>query len=406
MPATDLPDTEHSPSRKVTRLPIISVDDHVLEPPNLWTDRLPRALAETGPRVVREQCTYRDAAGSERNTVADVWLYEDDRVPITQIHASAGVPRAELDGRPITFDDILPGCYEPAARLADMDRDNVEVSLCFPNLFVRFCGQRFVGARDEELALLCVRAYNDFLVEDWMEGSGGRLLGAAIAPLWDPMLAAAEVERIAARGLPAVCFSELPTKLNLPSLYSGEWEPFLSVCADTSTLVCVHIGSSSTGMTSSEDAPILINRFNHYCTSSLSLSDWIVSGVFVRHPNLKVLFAETQAGWIPYLLGRMDATWRRGVEFLERSWQLPEPPSSYMYDHFFACITEDPAAIDFIDRYGADNICFETDYPHPDSSWPNSMALAEELFGHLSEEQFTKITRTNAMRSLGLTDGI
>ena len=117
-----------------------------------------------------------------------------------------------------------------------MDTNWTQASLCFPN-FPRFCGQTFLEASDRELALLCVRAYNDWMVEEWCGASDGRLVPLCLVPLWDPQLAAAEVERNAARGVRAVCFSEIPAYLGLPSIHSGEWDPFFAACEATGTVL-------------------------------------------------------------------------------------------------------------------------------------------------------------------------
>ncbi|MCU1344898.1 MAG: amidohydrolase 2, partial [Acidimicrobiia bacterium] len=249
-------------SPAVARIPnIVSVDDHIVEPPTLWQDRLPQKHREAGPRVVRERVGYWGAPAVEGDPVArwsDVWHYDGIRVPTLRIYASAGLEVAVTDGNVdlwesdaigMTYDEMRPGCYEPQACLADMDLNGVDASLGFPNLIMRFCGQLFLDAPDKALALLCVQAYNDWLSEDWERVGGGRLIGATIVPLWDAELAAAEVRRNAARGAKAVCFSEIPAWLGLPSLHCGYWDPFFAACNDTGMLIAIHIGSSSSSHT-------------------------------------------------------------------------------------------------------------------------------------------------------------
>jgi len=111
-----------------------------------------------------------------------------------------------------------------------MDVAGIEASACFPNMFVRFCGQRFLFAHDKELALLCVRAYNDFQLDEWCAGSNGRLIPLGILPLWDVDLCVAEIERVARLGMRAICFSELPANLDLPSIHSGHWDRLFAAC--------------------------------------------------------------------------------------------------------------------------------------------------------------------------------
>lgn len=374
---------------------MVSVDDHIVEPADLWSSRLAQKYQEVWPHVVRERVPSRINPGAEK--WADVWYYEQARVEILRGFAAVGYSKGELDAEPMTYDEMRPGCYEVAPRLADMDLDGIEASVCFPNAFVRFCGQRFLEAADRELALQCVQIYNDWLAEEWQQPSEGRLFGSGIIPLWDSTLAAAEVRRNAERGLTSVCFSEIPARLGLPSMYGGYWEPFLAACEETGTVINVHIGSSSVVHTTSDDAPLGVRISNHFGNSSFSLTDWLVSGAFVRYPNLKVALSEGQAGWIPYLMSRLDGLWEGQAPFLGFN-SLPKPPSSYLAGHVFACVFDDPAGMRLIDQIGEDSLCFEADYPHNDGSWPESRAAAGALTASLTQEQAAKLLRTNGAK--------
>jgi predicted TIM-barrel fold metal-dependent hydrolase len=392
---------------------LVSVDDHVVEPPTLWAERLSNGDRETGPRVERMRiadAVQESLAGvyhalqidDRSDGWIDIWCYEDVRFPMMRSYAAPGLT-GDVEVIPITYDDLRVGCYEPEMRLADMSTDGVDVSLCFPNIFVRFCGQRFLEAKDKELAARCVSAYNDWLTDEWTASSSGRLHGAYIVPLWDPQLAAREVERVGADAR-VVCFSEIPSRLGLPSIYSGEWDPLFAACDANDVLVAMHIGSSSTQPTSSDDAPGLLKLTNNYTNSSLSLSDWLLSGIFERFPGLRIAFAEAQAGWIPYLITHLDRGWERGDPYLysERVPRTPHPPSRYLAEHVFVCVYDDPIAMDHLDLIGVDNVCFETDYPHPDGSWPNSRSVAARQTEKLSPELRDKVLRHNGLRMLGL----
>src|SRR3954470_24166051 len=208
---------------------IISVDDHVVEPAHLWQTWLPERFRAAGPHVERRGIgTMRHIGGGKYEQTfdddgpkADCWVYED-LVYINKRHVAAvGFDRDDMTMSPITYDEMRPGCYDPKARVEDMEINHVEASLSFPT-FPRFCGQTFLEAKDRELAEACVYAYNDWMVEEWCGDSGGRLVPLIIVPLWDAELAAAEVRRNAARGVRAVCFSEIPPHLGLPSIHSGE----------------------------------------------------------------------------------------------------------------------------------------------------------------------------------------
>src|SRR3954451_4740605 len=164
-----------------------------------------------------------------------------------------------------------------------MEMNHVEASLSFPS-FPRYCGQTFLEASDRELAAACVTAYNDWMVDEWCGDSGGRLVALIIVPLWDAELAAAEVRRNAARGVRAVCFSEIPPHLGLPSIHTGFWDPFFEACQETSTVVCMHIGSPSRMPATSGDAPVAVAASLSFNNAMASLADFLFSGVLIKFP--------------------------------------------------------------------------------------------------------------------------
>jgi predicted TIM-barrel fold metal-dependent hydrolase len=390
---------------------IISVDDHVVEPPHVWERWLPTRFADRAPRVERRgigSMKHRGGGTYEQTfdpdgPPADVWLFED-LVYVHKRHVAAvGFDRDDMTMSPITYDEMRPGCYDPKARVEDNDLNWVDASLCFPT-FPRFCGQTFTEATtDRDLGLACVRAYNDWMVEEWCGDSGGRLIPLCLVPLWDAELAAAEVRRNAERGVRAVAFSEIPAALGLPSIHSGAWEPFFAACADTSTVVCMHIGSSSNMPATSPDAPTAVAATLSFNNAMASLSDFLFSGVLVRHPELRLAYSEGQIGWIPYVLERADDVWQE-----HRAWAgvrdlVPEPPSTYYYRQVFGCFFRDRHGIESLHRVGVDNITFETDYPHTDSTWPHTRKVAEELMEGVPDDAVHKIMRGNAERMLGLS---
>jgi predicted TIM-barrel fold metal-dependent hydrolase len=384
---------------------IISVDDHVIEPPHVWQTWLPEKFRARGPRVVRDSYSVEWINGNQvfrkggDGPETDWWVYEDLEWSHQMLNACAGYDESEWWMGPIGFDQMRPGCYDPTARLADMDLNHVRASLCFPT-FPRFCGQVFTERSDKELSLACVRAYNDWMVDEWAGDSGGRLVPLCIVPLWDAQLAADEVRRNAARGVRAVAFSELPGKLDLPTIHSGEWDPFFAACNDTGTAIFMHIGSGSMWLTSSPDAPPAVTASLVFLTSVMALTDWLLSGVLARYPNLRICFAEGQVGWIPYVLERADNLWAKAVWALQK--QLPEPPSHYMrqvYGAFF----DDRAGLAARDVIGIDQLTFETDYPHQDSTWPHTVDTVQSFAGMLDDVELRKVLHDNAATLLGLT---
>ena len=388
---------------------IVSVDDHVVEPAHVWEQWLPAKHRDKGPRVERRGIgTMRHVGGGTYEQTfdpdgpqADCWVYED-LVYIHKRHVAAvGFDRDDMTMSPMTYDEMRPGCYEPKARVDDMELNWVEASLSFPS-FPRFCGQTFLEAKDRELAEACVYAYNDWMVDEWCGDSGGRLIPLPIIPLWDAELAAAEVRRNAARGARAVCFSEIPAVLGLPSIHTGDWDPFFAACAETHTVVCMHIGSSSKMPATSADAPVAVAATLSFGNAMSSLTDFLFSGVLVRFPDLKLAYSEGQIGWIPYILERADDVWLEhhawgGVRDI-----VPEPPSTYYYRQVFGCFFRDRHGIESLQTVGVDNTTFETDYPHTDSTWPHTKKVAQELMAGLPDDVVHKLVRGNAIRMLEL----
>ena len=390
--------------------PIISVDDHVIEPPDLWERWLPAKFRADGPRVVEAPWemvpdtprAYRSGWGAFRpaneGPLTDWWLFDGQMSGTLIGNAAAGLPSDAIVAGPIRFSEMRPGCFQVAARLDDMDRNHVERSLCFPTL-ARFCGQTFLNARDKDLALACVMAYNDFMVDEWSGESGGRLIPLCLIPLWDVQLAAAEVMRNAARGVRAVAFSELPAMLGLPSIHDADryWDPFFAACQDTGTVMCMHIGSSSQVPITSEDAPAHVQISLTTVNSQLSISDWLLSGNLARFPKLRLAYSEGQIGWMPYQLERLDTLWRKRNYRDEWDPAITEPPSHYVPGRIWGCFFEDDFGLSVRDKIGIDVITFETDYPHQDSTWPHSKEYVEKTMGHLPQADLDKIIRDNAI---------
>jgi predicted TIM-barrel fold metal-dependent hydrolase len=391
---------------------IISVDDHVVEPPHVWQTYLPERFRKQGPRVER----VKGVTGYNRRHFTfdespdgvwgDRWVYDGITMPITEPYVSVCFDREPRVTTPVLLDEILPGCYEPSARVADMDANHVDASLCFPT-FPRFCGQTFLEAPDKELAFACVQAYNDWMIEEWCGGDAhGHLIPLALLPLWDPVLAAAEVERCAAKGSHAVCFSESPPALGLPSIHDDVWVPLWQACDATDTVVNMHIGSSSTMARTSADAPEIAGLSLTFEGSSHAFVDWISSGLFERHANLKIALSEGQVGWMPFLLERLDHLWGRKHDPEGIRARVPNPPSSYMAGHVYGCIFDDLAGLAMRDAVGMTQIMIETDYPHDDSTWPHSEATVEKLVfeAGLDHDEAYALVRGNAIECYRLDE--
>ena len=387
---------------------IISVDDHVIEPPHVWQEYVSAKFRDRAPRM-----TVDDGV--------ELWHWDGKVYPTSGMNAAAGRDREEFSPLPLTYEEMRPGCYDPKARIEDMDRDHVLASMPFPT-FPRFAGPLFSECADRELGLECIRAYNDWMIDEWCGTSPDRFIPLVIVPLWDGRLAAAEVERCAAKGAKAITFPELTAPLGLPSLHdpNRHWDPLFAALQDTGMPVCTHIGSSSALPTTAPDAPLIVPTAMAVMNSQLACADWLYSGMFLRFPGLKLCLSEGGIGWIPYILERLDH-----VVETQRAWvtkkleldfstgtvtQLTEVehedgldpysvlPSQLFREHVYGCFIQDEYGAANIDRIGAENIMIEVDYPHTDCTWPNSLETAHRALAGCTDEQQWLILQGNARR--------
>lgn len=388
---------------------VISVDDHVVEPADTFERWLPARFRDAGPKVVRRgvrgfgnpQEGFNLIFDDDSPVKGDCWVFGETLVPHKRVSASVGFERDDMGLHPITYDEMRPGCYDPVARVADMELNWVEKSLCFPTM-PRFCGQAFYEHPDRELGLACVRAYNDFMVEEWCGDSGGRLIPLMIIPLWDPQSAVAEIERNVARGVRNVAFSEIPAKLGLPSIHSGYWDPFYAACDQHDVSIHMHVGSASWMPSTSVDAPFAVGVTLSFNNAMASISDYIFSGILERYQNLKLCYSEGQIGWIPYILERADDITQTHGAWAGVKDKCPQLPSSYFRKHMFGCFFRDRFGLKNLDAVGVDNVTFETDYPHNDTTWPDTKKIAMDMMAELDDETVWKIVRGNAIRALHL----
>jgi predicted TIM-barrel fold metal-dependent hydrolase len=371
----------------VDELILVSVDDHMVEPPDMFEGRVPDKYKDQVPRLVRR----------EDETMA--WVYEGQQVPNIALNAVAGRPREELGAEPTTFEELRPGCYDIHARVKDMDAAGVLGSMCFPS-FPRFCGQLFLAGadKDPEQAQSMVRAYNDWHIEAWAGAYPGRFIPMAMPMLWDPVATADEVRRVAGKGCYSLTFSANPFDLGLPSLYSDHWDPLWQACVDEGVIVSMHIGSNSKPIELPPEAPIEVVYTLTPISLFQSAADLVWSPLFQKFPDLKVAFSEGGIGWVPYFLERVDWIYQSHTKYWTGTDMGGRLPSQVFNDHVVLCYIEDNFGLDSRKYMNLDNIAWECDYPHADSSWPYS---AEDVIKHadgLSRDELDKITHLNAMR--------
>lgn len=363
---------------------VISVDDHLVEPRDLFDGRVSAKFAARAPRVV----TLPEGG--------EAWTFDGQMFRQMGLNAVVGRPRDDWSLEPTRFDEMRRGCWDVTARIEDMNRAGIYASVSFPSAITGFCGSVFSRCSDPELGLAVTRAWNDWLHEAWCGAYPDRLIRMGITWLADPELGAAEVRRNAERGFVAVTLPEQPHKLGLPSIFSGYWDPILRACAETSTVVCLHVGSSGMPPMAS-DAPVLELAASIFSGLSLvTCCEWLWSGVALRFPELAIVLAEGGIGWVPMLLDRLDFRVEHSPT-TGSSWPSTElRPSDVVRRNFWFCFLDDPSTMPILDRIGIDHLLFETDYPHADSLWPGVQSHAAGLFQGLPSETVRKLTHENA----------
>jgi predicted TIM-barrel fold metal-dependent hydrolase len=364
--------------------PIISVDDHVLEPPNAFEGRLPARFADRAPRVETD------------DEGVPWWIVENKRLPIILTNGAAGRVQSEWKGAArCRYDEFRPGVYDSHKRLDDMDVIGVWASLCFPSVLWGFAGWRFARMKDSDLGLACLRAYNDWMIEDWCATDRDRFLPCQLPWLSDPVIAAEEIYRNAERGFHSVSFSENPEGLGFPGIYDRQWDPFFTACEETGTVLNLHVGSSGQTVNPSTESPPDAIAALFPITGIETVVDWIFSKIPVRHPGIKIALSEAGFSWVPMVIERLGRAYRM-VEASD-SWNASDPdPAQLLHDNFWFTSLEDPSGFRMLDIIGEDKVMVETDFPHMDSTWPRSQEMIRGEMAHLSRATIEKVCFRNA----------
>jgi predicted TIM-barrel fold metal-dependent hydrolase len=363
---------------------LVSVDDHVIEPADMWRGRVPSKFADQVPRVVKQ------------DDGSDAWEYLGARSANAGLNAVAGRPPEDYGMDAQAFDDMRAGCYDVHQRVRDMSANGVLASLNFPS-WAGFAARQFLQTSDKELALALLQAYNDWHVDDWCGAHPDRFIPLGIVPVWDPALMADEVHRLSSKGCHAVTFAENPYPLGLPSLHSDTWDPFWAACEDEHIVVCMHIGSSGGQTNTSPDAPFGVRHTLDFSKTVAAAADLLFSPIFKKFPTFKFALSEGGIGWIPYYLDKVDAHYHHHNKWTGEDFG-GKLPSQVFRERIITCFIEDPTGIAMRHKIGVDTITWECDYPHSDSTWPTSPeTLAKQLDG-LSDEEIDLITHGNAMR--------
>ncbi|NKR27761.1 amidohydrolase family protein [Rhodococcus hoagii] len=362
---------------------VISVDDHVVEPAHLFETWMPASLKDRGPKIL------------EGEDGSQVWEFDGNIYSQVGMNAVAGRRKESVKYEPFRFDQMRPGCYDIHARVKDMDKGGIWAMLNFPSQITGFCGRVFAHASDKEVGIAAVRAWNDWLYNEWHLEYPTRVIPGGITYLTDPVEAVKEIERNAARGFTSVTFPERPHAIGLPSLWDRDhWDPIIQACVDTDTVISLHVGSS--GMYQyPKGAPGLQLGATMFGQLSLgACSEWLWSGYPKDHPTLKIAMSEGGIGWVPMLIDRLDNIIDRSGYGL--GWD--ERPADILRRNFWFCTLDDPSTIALRHVIGVENIMLETDYPHGDGTWPHTQSVLENYWGDIPANEMRMMCSENAAK--------
>ncbi|HEX7096601.1 MAG TPA: amidohydrolase family protein [Acidimicrobiales bacterium] len=374
----------------MTRSPVIDVDAHLTEPPDVWTSRVPERFVDHVPQMRRN------------DDGKDVWVLDGNPFYTVGMTATAGWSKPFPDGPP-TLDDCHPASWDPVARLRYLDEAGIWAQVQYPNV-AGFGSQRFLSIRDDELKLICVRAYNDFL-RDWASADPRRLITVMSTPFWDVDAAVAELTRCAETGHRGVLFTAEPQRFGLPFLGDPHWDPFWAAAQEAGLPIHFHIGSGDAASTFSRERVAVHGTAATYAYTStelflkngLQVADLLTSGVLPRFPDLKFVSVESGIGWIPFVLEAVDHSYLEAREHRDSQWELL--PSQYFARQVYACTWfETVATTRLLGPIPPDNVMFETDFPHPTCLYGNVHERIEAAFAGVDEEIRRKVLWENAAK--------
>jgi len=364
---------------------LVSVDDHICEPADMFEGHVPERYREHTPRVVDLP------DGSQQ------WYYGEIAGRNLGLNAVAGKPPEMFNINPTRYEEMRPGCYDVDERVRDMSAGGQLAGLNFPN-WTGFAGQVLQLGPDREVNLAMIRAYNDWHVDEWCGAHPDRFIPCGILPLFDVEESAREIQRLAEKGCHAVTFSENPVGLGMPSIHTDAWDPLFAAACEHATVLCCHIGSSSKSAATTPDAPPPVPMNLSSAMAIYTLGDLLWAEFWKRFPDLRFALTEGDIGWIPYFLWRAEHTLDRHNGWIRYELPQGKGPTELFHERILCCFINDRIGVKLLDEFNVDNVCWESDYPHSDSSWPSAPERLEELMAGVDDATVDKITHENAMR--------
>ena len=351
----------------------ISADSHVNVHPNTYIDRVPAKFKDLAPRV-------------EFTDEGDFWNFEDRRWPAIGLAHMGGRKFEDYrnEGR---FEEVRAGGWDPVERVKDLALDGLDAQILYGAT-----GHIGAEAKDPALRLALYQAYHEFIA-DFNRHAPDRFKGVAIMPPWDLDVGLAELDRVAKTG--AYGAISVPAYSPIPDKPYGDpyWDHMWSAIEDSGLICSIHLGARG----NSDHPMVRIANTTIGCAEPFAIL--IYNGVLEKHPNLKLISAETGFGWWAYFVDRMDTVYRR-----HRHWSkstLPEPPSTYVRRQVYITFQEDRAGMRCIDMLGEDNIMWADDYPHTDSTFLHSQEFIEEHFAMVPDKDRERLKRKITCENAG-----
>ena len=366
---------------------LISVDDHVQEHPEVWTQRLSRS--KWGNRIPHLE---RQPDGAE------CWLLDGERLPLSGV-ASVGGVMSDRALEPQRWEEVPKTTHVPSERLKAMDVDGVDYSVLYPSI-AGLAGETFGRLRDQELELACVQAYNDWLIEEWASVSE-RFIPQCIIPLAPIDATVKEIVRAVQKGHKGVVFPAVPMHLrDVPHINEPDYDPVWATCQELQVPVCFHAGSSTEiqfpaypGLSAGLAAAL--EAITRPVSNVMIVANFLYSRILLRYPNLKVVFAESSLSWGAYELETADHQFERQRLHLE-GYELK--PSEMFHRQCYLTGWYDRSAIEFRQYLGVDNIMWATNFPLATSTWPSSRDYIARGFQGVPEDERTKMLWSNAAK--------
>lgn len=350
--------------------PVISADSHITEPPDTYTAHIDPAWRDRAPHV-----THDDDKG-------DLFVAEGMRPIKMGLVAAAGKEAHEIKANG-TFDDMHRSGWDATVRLADQERDGVSAEILYPTVGMLLC-----NLPDLDYKRACFEAYNRWIV-DYCSVAPDRLLGVGQTAARTVDEAIDDLHAIRDAGLRGVMMPGMPGEADYDD---PAWDRFWAAAADLGLPISFHILTTST-------ARIRGSKLNSFLAIVRGIQDimslLVFGGVFERHPSLRVVCVEADAGWVPHFMYRMDHAYKRHRHHLAPGQELAKLPSEYFAEHIYVTFQDDWTAFRFADDMNWHRLMWANDFPHSDSTWPWSQELLDKQAARLTDEQRQAILSTN-----------